>query len=563
MAVWSTAYKDSLNDSCFAYIESGGTKDEGGKTTPRSKRHFPYKDKNGKLDAAHVRDGLSRLPDSDIPDAAKASVRRKLVAAAKKLGIEVADDDDNVTQERQTVEGSYEDRQEVLRNAILRSYADCDDDDDDDDVDYVWLVATTDDTVTWECGGEIAGYYQATYEIDANGDVKLGETKEVNVSRTITPKSATQSATPAAWLTQEAPLTYTLPLTEGRRAVVVQEATESTGGKMRVRIPFYVGNSESEAPGFKKPIFWPENSLPGIIQAAEAQLTQGQQPLTVYARHAHATDRRELPIGAVVGVEREGSVGYAELEILPTVPHGQNAQMLADAGHLNAVSLRSTRFQLRDGKVNGAPRLICEGMAIDGIDFAPDGPAQPTFGLQILSQEAVISDPDPAPTKNINKRNHRKGNMDEVTLENVPADVREQIEAPLRAQLAAATKERDELRQEKNVSDRNAYLREIASKCGDPETGFETLVALCEKHNATTREAAAPHVTPYLLQALEAARTNTAPARTETVEERAAKLFGGQTVGGKGVVNGGEQTAITQEADTREYISGLPLPVEA
>src|SRR5262249_14273432 len=49
-AVWTTAYINNLSDSAFLYVESGGKKDSQGKTTPRSLRHFPYKDSSGKID---------------------------------------------------------------------------------------------------------------------------------------------------------------------------------------------------------------------------------------------------------------------------------------------------------------------------------------------------------------------------------------------------------------------------------------------------------------------------------------------------------------------------------
>ncbi|AFK87713.1 hypothetical protein Tsac_2860 [Thermoanaerobacterium phage THSA-485A] len=86
-AVWSTAYVNDLPDSSFAYIEPGGKKDEEGKTVPRSLRHLPYKDKDGKPDPAHVRNALARLDQTKISDAAKAEARKKLEAAAKELGI--------------------------------------------------------------------------------------------------------------------------------------------------------------------------------------------------------------------------------------------------------------------------------------------------------------------------------------------------------------------------------------------------------------------------------------------------------------------------------------------
>jgi hypothetical protein len=86
-AVWTTAFVNNLPDSCFAYIEPGG-KQVDGKTEPRSLRHLPYKDSTGKCDPAHVRNALARLSQTNIPDSAKASAKRKLVAAAKTCGVQ-------------------------------------------------------------------------------------------------------------------------------------------------------------------------------------------------------------------------------------------------------------------------------------------------------------------------------------------------------------------------------------------------------------------------------------------------------------------------------------------
>ncbi|MHB2036965.1 MAG: hypothetical protein ACYCPW_09545, partial [Nitrososphaerales archaeon] len=86
--LWTAKEIDNLPDSSFAYIAKGGKKDEEGKTVPRSLRYLPYKGPDGKPDAAHVRNALSRLPQTDIPDEAKAEANTKLQAAAKELGIE-------------------------------------------------------------------------------------------------------------------------------------------------------------------------------------------------------------------------------------------------------------------------------------------------------------------------------------------------------------------------------------------------------------------------------------------------------------------------------------------
>lgn len=77
MAQWDTAYIDNLPDSAFLYVEPGGKKDGDGKTVPRSLRHFPVRDAEGDPDAAHIRDALSRIPQSDLPASVKEMATRK------------------------------------------------------------------------------------------------------------------------------------------------------------------------------------------------------------------------------------------------------------------------------------------------------------------------------------------------------------------------------------------------------------------------------------------------------------------------------------------------------
>lgn len=94
-AEWSAAMVNDLPDSAFAYVEPGGSKDDEGKTTPRSLRHFPHHGADGSPDAAHVRNALARIPQSDVSPAAKASalahVRRH--AAAMDIGTSALEPD--------------------------------------------------------------------------------------------------------------------------------------------------------------------------------------------------------------------------------------------------------------------------------------------------------------------------------------------------------------------------------------------------------------------------------------------------------------------------------------
>ena len=81
-AAMSSASIDDLPDDAFAYIEPGGSKDGSGRTVPRDLRHFPVHDKS------HVQNALSRAPQSPFGEKAMPKIR----AAAKKFGVDVADD---------------------------------------------------------------------------------------------------------------------------------------------------------------------------------------------------------------------------------------------------------------------------------------------------------------------------------------------------------------------------------------------------------------------------------------------------------------------------------------
>src|SRR3972149_3755648 len=87
-AEWSTVYINDLPDSCFAYIEAGGKKDAGGKTEPRSLRHYPYKDASGKVDMPHLRNALARAAQN--PETGSHAMA-KLNAAAKSVGMHEAE----------------------------------------------------------------------------------------------------------------------------------------------------------------------------------------------------------------------------------------------------------------------------------------------------------------------------------------------------------------------------------------------------------------------------------------------------------------------------------------
>ena len=79
-AVWDTAYIDDLPDSCFLFIESGGSKDDQGKTVPRSLRHFHYKDDTGAIDLPHLRNAIARIPQSNAGGLDKSALQKRAQA---------------------------------------------------------------------------------------------------------------------------------------------------------------------------------------------------------------------------------------------------------------------------------------------------------------------------------------------------------------------------------------------------------------------------------------------------------------------------------------------------
>lgn len=90
-AVWTTAYINDLPDSAFLYVEPGGSKDSGGKTVPRSNRHFPYRDTNGAVDLPHLRNALSRIPQSNLSQALKDRLAAKAQGLLERQSTRSAD----------------------------------------------------------------------------------------------------------------------------------------------------------------------------------------------------------------------------------------------------------------------------------------------------------------------------------------------------------------------------------------------------------------------------------------------------------------------------------------
>lgn len=102
-AVWDTTYINDLPDSAFAYIEKGGSKDDQGRTAPRSLRHLPFKNVDGVIDRIQLVNSLT-LCETVEPLSAQARVvaRRKLQGAVDAYNNANDDRIENVAKESLT-----------------------------------------------------------------------------------------------------------------------------------------------------------------------------------------------------------------------------------------------------------------------------------------------------------------------------------------------------------------------------------------------------------------------------------------------------------------------------
>jgi hypothetical protein len=91
---------DKLPDECFFFVEDG-EKDSEGKTTPRSLRHFPYKNAEGSVDFSKIKEIVEKVPNTILKDGSKISdaVASKLLEDAKVILSQNSSLEDNKLEE--------------------------------------------------------------------------------------------------------------------------------------------------------------------------------------------------------------------------------------------------------------------------------------------------------------------------------------------------------------------------------------------------------------------------------------------------------------------------------
>lgn len=115
VAKWTRKYIDSLPDSAFLLVLSGGEKEDG-KTEPLSLRKFPVRDKNGKIDKDHLDNALARIPQSNISSVNKKKAKTK----AENLLEEWKEKNKKMKKSLGTL--SYQELRDALQQAVKEKY---------------------------------------------------------------------------------------------------------------------------------------------------------------------------------------------------------------------------------------------------------------------------------------------------------------------------------------------------------------------------------------------------------------------------------------------------------
>ena len=86
-AEWTNEYINDLPDDAFAVTSKGGQMDDKGKTTPRTLRHLPHHNAEGRLNLPHLRNVLARLTQADLNPEEQAEAKRHLCVHARESAI--------------------------------------------------------------------------------------------------------------------------------------------------------------------------------------------------------------------------------------------------------------------------------------------------------------------------------------------------------------------------------------------------------------------------------------------------------------------------------------------
>jgi len=319
------------------------------------------------------------------------------------------------------------------------------------------------------------------------------------------------------------------------KPLILEDKTDLEGdqGYLRIRAPFYVGESVNVPPHFDRKVIFPTAVLQETVAEGKQQIKAGVQPLTVYSRHSAAQSNGHLPIGGIVDLAQEGRVGYATIDL---VNEGDGRVAIGLLKHepplLNAISLRARpgRFEMEHALHEEEKAYRVTKLLIDGVDFAPDSPAMATYGIEVLQETADKGENNPK----------KEDNLD-LTLERLRTEhgsLVAEIEHPLVQEVEQRDARIKVLEQElqgfKDAQAKREIAKLIDDIAGNHAKKAEVVSVLQEMvRDCKTKEEAAVILLPVMQEIL--AKQQVVPV--ETAKERLSKLFNAGQGGGRGKSN--------------------------
>jgi hypothetical protein len=87
-AEWSQKDINDLPPSAFALIDKGGSKDQEGKTVPRTLRNLPHHKPDGSVDRPHLVNAMARVTHTKLSGEQQKQAHDHLLRHYKELGME-------------------------------------------------------------------------------------------------------------------------------------------------------------------------------------------------------------------------------------------------------------------------------------------------------------------------------------------------------------------------------------------------------------------------------------------------------------------------------------------
>jgi hypothetical protein len=303
-------------------------------------------------DAAHVRDALARFNQTDLPEAARKRVARRLTSAAKKFGIDASAfaKEYGVKVSEAGEDVSFEELQDALQDALLEKFGR----DEHGWRQYGLCETFPDYLIAQGPDGEL---YRITYTVGADEeDITLGDPEEVETAYV----SVEESAKFLAAATADSDDGWSWPV-QVMQAGKASGSVEDTNGQVLA------------------PHYFPPEVVAQVAQAVNGARFRRRHPET-----GDGANAPELTAGWVSDGRMVGAAAQAKVNLLKSETDIRSKLLAArEAGKLDLFSVSIfAYFGFKGTKLDGKPALVATSLQrFVGLDMC----AEPGAGGRFLT----------------------------------------------------------------------------------------------------------------------------------------------------------------------------------